>query len=95
MIIKVIFKILFRIIQIAAIAFFGYWVYMKFTSPGLNFAFFTITAIPIITIGLIIGSLISTIFLIKGSIFKFVRTYNAIMFLIYLGSIAYLVKFII
>lgn len=90
MIFKLIFNFLKRVIQLAVIVFFGYWLYHQLFVGGLEYAMLTMVTMPFLIGGLIVGLLISLIYAFKGSIFKPIRIYNKIMLLAYCGAVIYL-----
>lgn len=89
-------NIFFRIIQIAAIAFFTYWIYLKNTEPGVGFAFFTAVMLPFLIGGLAIGAITTIVFFFKGLIKGnlFIKIYNIKMLLAYAAAITYFLIFI-
>lgn len=93
---KYIFKIFFRIIQLAALIFFGYWLYLKFFGAPLEFAIFTITMLPFLIGGLVVGTLTSCVFLLLGTVqkSKFIKIYNIVLFILYIAAITYLIVLI-
>ena len=90
------FNFIFRIIQIAALAFFGYWIYTKFAEPGLGFAFFTAVMLPFLIGALVIGAITTIVFFCKGLVKSslFTKIYNIIMIMAYTGSITYFLCFL-
>lgn len=90
MIFKLIFEFLKRIIQLAVIVFFGYWLYQKLFVGGLAFGMLTLTIFPFLIVGVLLGLIISLVTALKGSPFKFVKIINIIFLLCYISATVYI-----
>ena len=93
---KTIFNFIFRVIQIAALVFFGYWIYTRYTEPGIGFAFFTAIMLPFLIGALAIGAITTTVFFCKGLVKSnlFTKFYNITMLILYAAAITYFLMFI-
>lgn len=90
MIFRLISRGFFRLIQLAVLAFFGYWIYTKIAVGGLEFAMLSLTTLPFLMAGLVIGLIISLVFAFKKTTFKSTKIFNVILLLLYLASSIYL-----
>lgn len=89
MILRMIFKILGRILQVAIIAFFGYWLYEKLAVEGLAFAMLTLTTMPFMVGALILGFICSIFYCIKKTNL-IMRIVNIVLLLAYAFALIYL-----
>ena len=90
---RTVFKLIFRIIQLAGLVFFGYWIYLKYFGTGLEFAVFSITMLPFIIGAIALGTLISAAFCITciARSNKALHVYNVALMLMYVASIVYMI----
>lgn len=85
-----ILKLLGRLFQLAMIAFFGYWLYEKLAVGGLAYAMLTLTTMPFMIAGLILGLVVSIIYCIKKTNL-IIRIVNVVLLLAYAFAIIYIV----
>lgn len=83
-------KILGRLFQIVIIAFFGYWLYEKLVVGGLAFAMLTLTTMPFLIAGLILG-FVESIFYCIHKTNLIMRIVNIVLLLAYAFAIIYIV----
>lgn len=89
-------KIISRLLQIAVLIIFGYWIYLKYFGSPLDFAILSIILLPFIIGGLVIGFLTSLFLLFstpKSN--KALKAYNIIMLLLYIAAAIYMLVIIV